>query len=168
MKRKLFLASLFLLFAFCANAQKNAYVNTETILSQMAEYNVAAEKLDNLSNQYKMLVEREMKNVEQLYNSYMSQKSSLSESQRATREQQIIDREKQAKELQKKYFGQDGQMQKVSEDLMNPIQQKVQAAIDKVAKARGFVFVFDLSLMQGVVYSDPQYDITDLVINELK
>lgn len=168
MRAKLFFISIFFLAAFTANAQKTGYINTQTILSQLSEYNVAQQKLESLSKEYMSEVEKQMQVVEQMYNTYMSQKSSLSEQQRQVRENEIIEKERAAKELQKSYFGQDGAMQKKSEELLSPIKGKVQQAIDKVAKIKGYGFILDLAIMQGVIYFDPQYDITEFVLEELK
>lgn len=164
MKRILLAAVALVGFIVQANAQKIGYINTETILSQMSEYTVAQEKLNTLAAQYKDKVDAEFKVVEQMYNKYMSVKGSLSESQRAQQENAIIAKEKQAKELRNTYFGQDGYLQKKTEELMEPIKAKVQAAIDKIAKNEDFMIIFDLSTLQGVVYDNPQYDMSGKVL----
>lgn len=174
MKRVLLIAVVVLLGAMQLNAQNaNAlqarigYINTETILSQIPEYKIAQEKLELLSNQYKEKVEGEFKKIEVLYQNYQSSKSTLGQSAREQRENDIIGKEKVAKELQKTYFGQDGIMQKKSEELLNPIKEKVQLAIDKVAKNGNFMLIFDLAAMQGVAYSNAGDDLSGLVVKTL-
>ncbi len=164
MKRILSALLLFAAISIQANAQKIGYINTEKILSQMQEYAVAQEKLNALSAQYKEKVDSEFKVVEQMYNKYMSVKGTLSASQQSQQESAIIAKEKSAKELRNLYFGQDGYMQKKSEELMAPIKDKVQQAIDKIAKNENFMIIFDLSTLQGVVYENPQYDLSDKVL----
>lgn len=164
MKRILLIAVALVGFMVQANAQKVGYINTETILSKMAEYAVAQEKLNALADQYKDKVDSEFKVVEQMYNKYMSVKGSLSEQQRAQQENAIIAREKEAKELRNVYFGQEGYLQKKTEELMGPIKAKVQAAIDKIAENENFMIIFDLSVLQGVVYDNPEYDLSGKVL----
>ena len=147
-----------------ANAQKLGYINTEKILSQLPEYVAAQQKLNELSAQYKEKVESEFKVVEQMYNKYMSVKGSLSAAQQSQQEEAIIAKEKSAKELRNLYFGQDGHMQRRSEELMQPIKAKVQEAVDKIAKNENFMIIFDLAAMQGVVYDNPQYDMSGKVL----
>lgn len=147
-----------------ANAQKLGYINTEKILSQLPEYIAAQQTLNELSAQYKEKVEKEFEVVEQMYNKYMSVKNTLSAAQQSQQEEAIIAKEKSAKEMRNLYFGQDGHMQKKSEELMQPIRTKVQEAVDKIAKNENFMIIFDLAAMQGVVYDNPQYDMSSKVL----
>ena len=147
-----------------ANAQKLGYINTEKILSQLPEYVAAQQTLNDLSAQYKEKVDSEFKVVEQMYNKYMAVKNTLSAAQQSKQEEAIIAKEKSAKELRNLYFGQDGNMQKKSEELLKPIMAKVQEAVDKIAKNENFMIIFDLSVMQGVVYDNPQYDMSGKVL----
>ena len=167
MKKVLLILLAFAAFSLQANAQKVGYIDTEAILSQLPEYAVAQEKLNSLSTQYKEKVESEFRVVEQMYNKYMSVKGSLTESQRAQQENAIISKEKSAKELRNAYFGQDGYLQKKSEELMQRIREKVQKAIDKIAENENFMIIFDLAILQGVVYDNPKYDLSARVLEEI-
>ena len=151
-------------FAAQSYAQKLGYINTEKILSQLPEYVAAQEALDALSAQYKEKVEAEFRVVEQMYNKYMAVKNSLTAAQQSQQEEAIIAREKSAKELRNTYFGQDGHLQKKSGELMMPIRAKVSEAVDKIAKNENFMIIFDLAIMQGVVYDNPQYDLSNRVL----
>ena len=164
MKRFILIALAVVGFAMHANAQKLGYINTEKILSQLPEYIAAQQTLNELSAQYKEKVEKEFEVVEQMYNKYMSVKNTLSAAQQSQQEEAIIAKEKSAKEMRNLYFGQDGHMQKKSEELMQPIRTKVQEAVDKIAKNENFMIIFDLAAMQGVVYDNPQYDMSSKVL----
>ncbi len=154
--------------AFSVNAQKLGYVNTEKILSQMPEYQVAQEKLNALAKECNQRVESEFDQIEKLYNNYMAVRERLTAAQRTEREEEIFAKERAANELRNQYFGQDGQMQRKSEELMNPIKEKVQSVIDKIAENENFIFIFDLSVMQGIMYNNPQYDLTSRVMEMVK
>lgn len=149
------------------NAQKVGYINTEAILSHLPEYHIAQEKLDVINRQYKEKVESEFRIVEQMYNRYMANKNGMTQAQRSQQENAIIAKEKSAKELRNAYFGQDGYFQKKSEELLLPIKDKVQQAIDKIAKDENFMIIFDVAIMQGVVYDNPQYDLSSRVLEQL-
>ena len=167
MKRFVIVLAVVLCSAVQMMAQNVGYINTQAILSEMPEYAVAQEKLNALSAQYKEKVESELRVVEQRYNKYMSIKGSLNEAQRAQQENAIIAKEKSVKELRNVYFGQDGYLQKKSEELMSPIKAKVQKAIDKIAENGNFIIIFDLSILQGVVYDNPKYDLSAKVLEEI-
>lgn len=146
---------------------KVGYINTDSILVKIPAYASATKELDNLSNQYKQKIESDVQKIETLYQSYQSQKQRLTETERAYKEQDIITREKEVKELQKLYFGPDGYLQKKSEELLSPIKEKVQAAIDKIAKDGDFMIIFDLAAMQGVAYYAPGDNLNPYVLKLL-
>jgi Outer membrane protein len=166
--KKILILIVILAGAIQLNAQKIGYINTETILSQIPEYKTAQDKLNSLNEQYKSKIESEYKVIEQLYNNYQSKKSSLSNQQRTQKENEIINKEKTVKELQKTYFGENGYMQKKSEELLNPIKERVDSAVKKIAQTGGYMLIIDLSIMQGVIYDDPKYDLSQKVIDMIK
>lgn len=160
-----------LVFALPANAQirsKTGYVNTETILASVPEYKVATEKLEALSKKYNDEISSELKKVETLYNNYQKQKTSLSAQQRQARENEIIAKEQAVKKLRQNYFGEEGVMEKKSDELLGPLRDRVQKAIDKVAADGNYMIIFDISALQGVVYADSSSDLSSLVIKALK
>ena len=137
------------------------------ILEALPEYKVAKEKLETLNEQYKAKVDNEYASIEKLYNSYQQQKSALNTAQRQIKENEIIQNEKAAKDLQKSYFGQDGTMQKKSDELLGPIREKIQKAINEVAAEGDFMIIFDVSALKGVVYTNAESDLSSVVINKL-
>lgn len=156
-----------LLAAFQLSAQKVGYINTEKILSVIPEYRSAQTQLENLGSQYQQKIEAEYSKIETMYRNYQQVKGSLSAQARQQREDEIISREQTVKELQKSYFGQDGIMQQKSQELMGPIKDRVDAAVKKIAENGNFMIIFDLSVMQGVAYSNPGDDLSGLVIKAL-
>ncbi|MCK9625083.1 MAG: OmpH family outer membrane protein [Bacteroidales bacterium] len=168
MKHFLITFSAIFLCVFSMNAQKIGYINTELILNEIPEYQVAQQQLNDLADKYKSAIESEIGKIDVLYKNYQSQKSSLSIAQQQVRENEIISKEKSVKEKQNIYFGEDGVMSKKSEELINPIQKRVQNAIELVARREDYVLVIDLSVAAGVVYSNDKYDLTTEIINILK
>jgi outer membrane protein len=150
-----------------ATAQATGYVNTETILSNIPEYIQAQQQLERLKSQYEVQIEREVATIENLFKKYQSEKSMLNDLQRQSRENEIITKERAVKERQAEIFGQDGLMSTRSKQLLDPIKNIVQGAIDIVAKESGVVIVFDLASVQGVIFTDPRGDLTPRVLNKL-
>jgi len=83
------------------------------------------------------------------------------------RESEIIAAEKEAKELQKKRFGKDGDLFKKRQDLIKPIQDRVYNAIEKRAQEKNYVFVFDKAGSLTIIYADAKYDISDEILDDL-
>ena len=167
MKRILVIVALVLFASLQATAQKIGYINTEKILSVIPEYKSAQDQLENLSRQYSQKIESEYARIETMYQSYQQQKANLSAQARIQKENEIISREKTVKELQKSYFGQDGLMQKKSEELLNPLKERVDAAVKKIADNGNFMIIFDVSIMQGVAYANESDDLSGLVLRAL-
>ena len=167
MKKFLLIFVAVMSVAFQANAQKVGYIDTEKILSSIPAYKSAQQQLESLSNQYQSAIEAEYAKVETLYNRYQQQKANLTAQARQVKENEIIQKEQEVKKLQQEYFGQDGQMQQHSERLMQPVMEKMDAAIAKVARDGGYMLVLDVASMQGVAYKNAQYDLSDAVIKAL-
>jgi Outer membrane protein len=147
------------------SAQKLGYINTETILSQIPAYAAAQQQISELSAKYKATVETDLKEIEKLYQSYQKVKNTLSASERAAKEDEIISREKLLKEKEKIYFGEEGILAKASEQLLNPIQTMVNEAIVKYAETGGFAMIIDLAATPGVVYRNDAFDLSQQIIN---
>ena len=163
--KRILIAFVVLLAAFqLAGAQKVAYVNTETILAAIPEYEAAQNELSVLGDKYKAVVETELGKVETLYQNYQANRHSMSATQRQNAENEIIAKERVAQEKQKIYFGEDGIMAKKAEELLDPIRKRVERAIETVALQGRYDLVIDLAAIQGVVYKNEALDLSNLVI----
>ena len=165
MKRILIALAVLLAGFQSADAQKVAYVNTETILAAIPEYEAAQMQLNTLSDKYKAAVETELGKVENLYQNYQANRHSMSASQRQNAENEIISKERVAQEKQKIYFGEDGIMAKKAEELLDPIRKDVEKAIADVARSEGYDLVIDVAALQGVVYKNEILDLSRKVID---
>lgn len=166
MKRFLFIAAAFL-FAVQLNAQRVGFLDTEKILASIPEYNSAKSQLESLEKGYRTKVENEFAAIEKLYNAYQANKGTMSQAVRAQKENEIISKEEAAKKLQESYFGENGIMQKKSQELLSPIKERVQAAIERVAKSGGYMMIVDIASQSGVIYTNSQYDLSQEVIKVL-
>ena len=166
MKRFLFIAAAFL-FAVQLNAQRVGFLDTEKILASIPEYNSAKSQLESLEKGYRTKVENEFAAIENLYNAYQANKGTMSQVVRAQKENEIISKEEAAKKLQESYFGENGIMQKKSQELLSPIKERVQAAIERVAKSGGYMMIVDIASQSGVIYTNSQYDLSQEVIKVL-
>lgn len=99
MKRILLVLSLFMIFS-SSWAQKFAYVDSQYILEHIPEYKQAQQQLDDLSYDWQEDVEKAYQEIDQLYRAYQTDKVLLTDKMRQTREDEIIQKEKDAKELQ--------------------------------------------------------------------
>ena len=163
---------IFTLFiaSFCmlsASAQRYAYVDTEYILKNLASYSDAQKELDRLSKQWQTEIEARYESIDRLYKAYQAEKVLLTEEMRKEREDEIVRKEQDAKELQRTRFGVDGDLFKKREELIQPIQDDIYNAIKEVATGGGFSVIFDKANQSNILYADPRYDKSDRVLSRL-
>lgn len=149
------------------NAQKFAFVDTEYILKRVPAYEAAQEQLKVASTAWQQEVEKAFQNVSALYKSYQTESVFLSPEMKTKRENEIVEKEKLAKQLQQKYFGAEGELFKKREALIKPVQDDVYSAISAIAAEKGLSAVFDKASNVGVLFSDPKVDISDEVIKQM-
>ena len=157
-----------LLCAAAVSAQNYMVVDSEKVFKSLTAYNNALTEIENLSEQYQAKVDAKFQEVERLYNSYVQQRASLSEATRQQREQQILQKEQEATEYQESLFGTEGELMKKRMELIQPIQQKVFDAIERIATQYGYDLVIDISANPTIIYYSSKVDFTQRVISELR
>ncbi len=167
MKRILSILTGIALFAGLATAQKYAFVDTEYILNNIPSYKAAQEQLDKTSEEWQKEVESQYTEIEQMYKDYQAEKVLLTDDMRKKREDEIINKEKTVKDLQKKYFGQDGALFKKRQELVKPIQDDIYEAVKDIATENGYAVIFDSSSGPTMLYFNPRYDVSDEVLQKL-
>ncbi|HJZ41194.1 MAG TPA: OmpH family outer membrane protein [Bacteroidales bacterium] len=167
MKRILVVLSGLILSFGMAIAQKYAFVDTEYILNNIPPYKASQEQLDKTSEEWQKEVEVKYSEIEKMYTDYQVERVLLSEDMRRQREEAIVNREKEVKELQKSYFGQEGALFKKRQELIQPIQDDIYKAIKDLATENGYAVIFDTSSGPTMIYSNPRYDISDEVLQKL-
>ncbi len=167
MKKSIVSLLLIGLFAIPTFAQKNAYVDTEYILSKIPAYENAQTKLDGLSQEWKKEVENKYKQVEEKYKEFQTEIALLSAEMKKKREDEIIRLETEANQLKDKYFGNEGELYTKRQELVKPIQDEVYNAIKEIATEGNYGFIFDKAANMSMIYTDPRYDISDDILKKL-
>lgn len=149
------------------HAQKFGYVDTDYILKSIPEFQDAQNELDRLSKIWQEEIEEKFEQVDQMYRAYQADAVLLPEDLRKKREEEIIRAEREAKELQRKRFGQDGDLFKKRQELVKPIQERVFNAIEEIATRQNYGFIFDKASGPVIMYVNPRYDISDEVLDQI-
>ncbi len=163
--KNLFLAlTLTLASAGSMMAQKVAYVDLDYILNNVPEYKSAQEQLDLISIQWQKEIETRLAEVDRLYRAFQAEEILLTQDMKKKREDEIIQKEKEAKELQKQHFGVDGDLFKKRQELVKPIQDKVYNAIKEMAEKQMIAILFNKSTDLNILFANPKYDKSDEVL----
>ena len=166
MKRIILLAVAILIATF-SFSQKYAYVDTEYILNNIPVYESAKTQLEDLTKEWKKEIDAKKASIDQMYQNYQSERILLTEELRAKREDEIMKKEQELKQLQQKYFGESGMLYKKREELIKPIQDDIYNAIKEIATEGNYAVIFDTANNLNMLYTDPRHDKSDEVLRKL-
>ena len=165
---KALLVSLFLTVAALSGySQKYAVIDSKYILAQLPEYKAAQKKLDQFSEQWQLEIDKRSQELESMQKNFEAEQVMLSDILKKKREDEIFNKEKDLRDLQKKRFGYEGDIFKKRQELIKPIQDKVYTAIQRMAATREFDFILDKSEGITVIFADPKLDKSDEVLKQL-
>lgn len=159
---KLVVVALVLAFAGKVSAQelKFGHVDIQTLISELPD-KVAADKqlqaeANKLQNQLKVM----QSELEKRYTEYLSQRDTLPDLIRATKEKEIQDQDQRLQQYSQMAQQSIGQKE---QQLLTPIVQKVQKAIDEVGQEQGLIYIFDISSQVVVYHSEKSIDCAPFV-----
>ena len=167
MKRLIFIVSSFLLTSLTMSAQRYAVIDSKYILEKMPEYKLAQTKLDQFSIQWQQEVDQKQVLLDKMYKDYDAEQVMLSDELKKKREDELYNKEKELRDLQKKHFGFEGDLFRKRQELIKPIQDKVYNAVQKMAVERSFDFILDKSEGITVIFADPKLDRSEEVLRNL-
>lgn len=166
--KKIFALLTFLTLSISTTfAQRIAYVDSEYILRHVPEYNAAQKQIDDLTKRWQDDIDNQYAAIEKLYQAYQNDHALLNEDMRRRREDEIVLKEKQVKDLQRQKFGYDGDLERERTKLFQPIQDKISKAIEDLAKSQGFDFIVNRGSELTFLYVNPAMDKSNDVITKL-
>ncbi|MBR1881646.1 MAG: OmpH family outer membrane protein [Muribaculaceae bacterium] len=150
-----------------AKAQKFALVDMEYVLKNIPAYEMANEQLNQVSQRWQREVDDLKKEADTMYKNYQSDMVFLTDEQKKKKEEEIVTKEKEASQLQYKYFGPQGELFKKRQSLIKPIQDDIYNAVKKVSEERGFQVIFDRASSQSIIFASPRIDVSNEVLAKL-
>ena len=167
MIKKILIALTLLASATQMQAQQFALIDLEYILSNIPAYERANEQLNQTSKAWQNEIEAVSNEAATLYKNYQNESVFLSEAQKKEREQAIVDKEKEAADLKKKYFGPEGELFKKRQSLVAPIHDEIYNAVKAIAQARNFQLILDRASDSAIIFASPAIDISNEVLAKL-
>jgi outer membrane protein len=158
---------LLLALSFSGHAQRTVIVDTKYILDKMPEYKDAQKKLDQVSLQWQKEIDDRQASLDKMYKDYDAEQVMLSDTLKKKREDQLFNKEKEVRDLQRKRFGFEGDLFKLRQELVKPIQDKVYNAIQQIAVNRMYDLILDKSEGITVIFADPKLDKSEDVLKSL-
>jgi outer membrane protein len=161
------LVVLFSFAAFTSNAQRYAIIDSKYILDKVPEYKEAQKKLDNFSELWQKELDQKQTAMDKMYKDYDAEQVMLTDALKKKREDELFNKEKELRDLQKKRFGFEGDLFKKRQELIKPIQDRVYNAVQKLAVERQYEFILDKSEGITVIFADPKLDKSDDVLRNM-
>lgn len=158
----------FLLMPAAATAQQRiAYIDSEYILNQTPEYATIQQTIDRLEQQWRRELQQKRDTIASLHREYQSRELLYTEEEREQKQQEIAQAEQEMENLRQRYFGPNGALYQRQRELMRPLQERILTAVEEVATAEGYDYVFDKSGDFLFMFAREQYDVSDRVLREL-
>ena len=122
--------------------QKFAHVNAQAVIVEMAEYKKAVSDIEAMQKNYQDELQRTQEEFNKKYQEYVAQADSLPRNIAERRQKELQDMAQRQDQFQQE-AGQS--LQQAQQEAMNPIQEKVLKAVQEVANAEGYAYVFDIN-----------------------
>ena len=167
MKKIAALISFVCLFASSANAQRYAVIDSKYILEKIPEYKEAQTKLDQFSALWQVELDQKQAALDKMYKDFDAEQVMLPDNLKKKREDELFNKEKELRDLQRKRFGFDGDLFKKRQELVKPIQDRVYNAVQKLATDKQYDFILDKSEGITVIFADPKLDRSEDVLKNL-
>jgi outer membrane protein len=164
----IFLFSIILSQSGIAQTQRTAVVDIDEILTSMPDYQKAQDQLDQIAEQWRQEIAQEMDKVKSMYNKYQAEQVLLSDEMKREREEEIMEKEKEVRDVQRQKFGPEGELFNKRQELVAPIQNEVYKAISSYADSRGFDLILDRSANSGIIFINDAMDKTEDIKKILK
>jgi outer membrane protein len=163
MFKKIILAALLMLPLGAFAQEKIGYFNSQEIIVIMPEFKKMQDSIQTTQTAIKAELATMQEEYNKKYQAFMKEGETLIESIRIRRMQEIQDLEQRASTYAEQS---QQQLQQLQQSLLDPIQQKVRAAIQEVGKENGFTYILDAA---GLLYvATTATDATPLVQKKLK
>jgi len=170
MKTKVLFLLTFMFISFSINAQRGvriAYIDTEYILEKVPEYQEATAQLNDKVLKWKSEIEEKLAGIEQKRKDLSNEKALLTKELIQEREEDIAFEEKEILDYQQKRFGPNGDLMIQKQQLMQPIQDQIFAAVQDLAGQKKYDFVFDKSSDATMLYSAKQFDLSEQILRSI-
>jgi outer membrane protein len=167
MIKNFILSALFIAGVFNCSAQRYAVIDSKYILQKLPEYKLAQQRLDQISEQWQQDIDKRSADLDKMYKDFDAEQVMLSDELKKKREDELFNKEKELRDLQRKRYGYEGDLFKKRQELIKPIQDKVYNAVQKIAVTKSYDFILDKSEGITVIFADPKLDRSDDVLKEL-
>ena len=148
-------------------AQRYAVIDSKYILDKMPEYKDAQTKLDQFSALWQQEIDQKQALMDKMVKDFEAEQIMLPDNLKKKREDEIFNKEKELRDLQRKRFGFEGDLFKKRQELIKPVQDKVYNAVQKLALEKQYDFILDKSEGITIIFADPKLDKSEEILKSM-
>jgi len=169
MKKIILFVCVLLVVPAIAGAQsiKIGYINSEAIMDQLPEAQEAQRQLDERVGEWQDELTQMQRTWQRKFEEYDKMKLIMSDQRRADAERELMDLDRQIAEFRDRRFGQDGELFRLQEELIRPIQDRIFLAIQEIAEEEAYDYVLDQSGDILLMYANEKWDLTQKVLQRV-
>ena len=153
--------------AFAQRGQRVGYVDMNYILENVPEYVEAQSRLDAKVVKWNQKLGELSNEIEALETTLANEKILLTKELIVEREEDIYIKNQELQRLQIAYFGPKGDLFQLRKQFATPVQDQVYNAIQEIVARKKYDFVINKSSDLILLYSNPKYDISEMVLNSI-
>ena len=170
MNFKLIFTSFYFIISTLSFAQKGvriAYIDFNKIIEEIGDYKEATKNLEAKAENWNKEIEIKKMELKSMEDQLNSEKFLLTSELIKDRNDELDIYRDEIFTLQNKYFGINGNYINQKKRLIKPIQDRVLSVVREIAVEKKFDFVFDRSSTLIMLYSQKNYDISELVLKKI-
>lgn len=147
-----------------ARGNRVGFIDMEYILENVNSYKESNALLEEKAEKWRQETEAKKTEINKVKEALAAEKPLLTKSLIEERETEITFLENELLDLQQKRFGPNGLLMNQKALLAKPIQDQVFTAVQDIAEAKKYDFIFDKSSDLTLLFADKRFDISDQVL----
>jgi outer membrane protein len=162
-----YLLSFFLILFRVGGYAQMAFVNTKYILNRMPDYQDSVKKINRISAEWQKEIDDKQIVLDRMLNDFERDQPLLTDELSKKRTDDIFIHQKEVRDLQRQRFGFEGDLFKIRQEMLKPMEDRVYSAAKSTAIKLSYALVLDRSEGITVMFYKPSLDITGDVEKEL-
>ncbi|HEY7461613.1 MAG TPA: OmpH family outer membrane protein [Gemmatimonadota bacterium] len=154
-------------WAAAQQPQKLGFVDSNKIIEATPGVSEAKANYEKQAEAWRAELVSKQKELNDLQEEYKKQVAILSPDKKTEKEQAILAKQKEAQDYFQAKFGPQGEASVKEKELLRPIYDRINKAIEEVRADEGYALIFDVQA-GALAAGDPSLDLTDKVVAKLK
>ena len=155
------------LFSVCLADTKIGYIDSQVIMNEYEDVRQVQVELEKEQKRLETIYKKNIASYDSLSQALQTGSIILSKEKLSQMENDLLQKQREIEEFQLKYFGPQGELYKMQENLLKPILAVIDEAIQNIGKEEGYDYIFD-AVQGSIVYALESNNLTADVLEELK